>query len=284
MKAIISHDVDHITVSEHYKDLIIPKFIIRSHLEFLKGRISAKELFFRYSDLVKNKWNCINELMDFDKMAGVKSTYFVGVANGLGLSYSLLSAAHWTNEIKSKEFEIGLHGINFSDYEKMKKEHDLFGSISGLKYFGIRIHYAKHFPFTLDHMNKCGYLYDTTTMGFINPYKIGNLWEFPFQIMDGYIIEKNKRWQACSYQEAIEQTKILIDEAFAKELKYFNIIFHDRYFSRSFNTWQKWYYWLIEYLTINDIEMVNYRSAIEDLEKERLMQGTDFYQSHNELL
>ncbi len=32
MKIIISHDVDHITVLEHNRDLIIPKFIVRSFL------------------------------------------------------------------------------------------------------------------------------------------------------------------------------------------------------------------------------------------------------------
>jgi hypothetical protein len=44
MKIIISHDIDHITVFEHKKDLIIPKFIIRSFIELGLGYISFSEL------------------------------------------------------------------------------------------------------------------------------------------------------------------------------------------------------------------------------------------------
>jgi len=40
MKVIISHDIDHITVFEHKKDLILPEFILRSSVELLLGSVS----------------------------------------------------------------------------------------------------------------------------------------------------------------------------------------------------------------------------------------------------
>ncbi len=88
MKIIVSHDVDHLSVIEHYKDLIIPKLIIRSFLEKFKGRISVKELRGRIISLFTNKLQNIEELILFDKDNNVPSTFFVGVENGLGLSYS----------------------------------------------------------------------------------------------------------------------------------------------------------------------------------------------------
>lgn len=44
MKAIIFHDIDHITVTEHLlSDLIVPKFLIRRNLELALGKISFAE-------------------------------------------------------------------------------------------------------------------------------------------------------------------------------------------------------------------------------------------------
>ena len=47
MKVIISHDVDHITVSEHKRDLVIPKFLVRNIIELTIGTITSKEFFLR---------------------------------------------------------------------------------------------------------------------------------------------------------------------------------------------------------------------------------------------
>jgi len=45
MKVIVSHDIDHISVTEHLlKDLIIPKHIVRSHLEWMTGKLAFRKL------------------------------------------------------------------------------------------------------------------------------------------------------------------------------------------------------------------------------------------------
>jgi len=68
MKAIVSHDIDHLTLSEHYfQDLIVPKFFVRSYIELLSGKISLTELFHRYGDVFKNQWQHIDELHSFNK-------------------------------------------------------------------------------------------------------------------------------------------------------------------------------------------------------------------------
>ena len=69
MKIIISHDIDHLSVKEHiFKDLIIPKYIFWSLLEFLKGKINFSVFLKKITGLIKkNSWNNLEELLKFDK-------------------------------------------------------------------------------------------------------------------------------------------------------------------------------------------------------------------------
>ena len=67
MKAIVSHDIDHLTLTEHYlKDLIVPKHFVRSYIEFFSGKISIFEMFHRYGDIFKNQWQHIEALHEFN--------------------------------------------------------------------------------------------------------------------------------------------------------------------------------------------------------------------------
>ena len=60
MKAIVSHDIDHLTFSEHYlNDFIVPKYVIRNHIELVTGKISFTEFINRVGDVFKNQWQHI---------------------------------------------------------------------------------------------------------------------------------------------------------------------------------------------------------------------------------
>ena len=207
MKIIISHDVDHITVWEHKKDLIIPKFIVRSFIEFWLGYISSFELKGRFKSILENRWQNIEELMQFDKENEIPSTFFIGVANGLGLNYSLKDAEFWIKGIQKEGFTVGVHGIAFDDYVGIEKEHELFKEVLKSNNFGIRIHYIRTTSKTLDFLNSSGYLFDSSLYKLRNPFRVGNLWEFPLHIMDGYIICKKSRWQDQTLEQAKETTK-----------------------------------------------------------------------------
>ena len=267
MKIIISHDIDHITVWEHlFKDLIIPKFLVRSKLELWSGKISFAEYFNRLGDLFKNKWNGVDEVIEFNKNKNIKSSFFIGVNNGVGLSYPLEYATPIIKKIIDSGFEIGVHGIDFDAAEKVKNEFETFKKISGLNSFGIRMHYLRNDKNTLSYIEQAGYSYDSTEIGFKDPYKIGNMWEFPLQIMDGWMINGNKRWQKNNLEQAKKQTLQLIEKAEKMNLKYLSILFHDRYFSESFITWKHWYIWLVEYLQKNNFQFVTYKEAVKELE------------------
>ena len=267
MKAIISHDIDHITVSEHlFRDVIIPKYFLRMHIELLSGKISGREYMLRWSDFVKNKWQNIDELITFNNINKVPSSFFIAVNKGVGLNYSNEAAILWIDQMLSRRCELGIHGIAYNNLAEMNKEFQLFKDLTNSTSFGIRMHYVRNSNQTFDLLNQVGYRYDSTVHDFKNPYQIGKMWEFPFQIMDGWIIENYKSWQSIHLEQAKENTIKLIDKAAAMDLKYLGIDFHDRYFSHSFKTWLEWYMWLIEYLKSNKIDFVNFNTAIEELE------------------
>jgi len=269
MKIIISHDVDHITVWEHKKDIIIPKFLVRNMIELMSGAISGKEGCLRFADLFKNKWHNIEELIDFDRKEHIQSTFFIAVAKGLGLSYSLKDAEFWINRILNERFDVGLHGLAFDNCEDIKNEYTSFKNLSKLNDFGIRMHYLRSNNNTLKYLNNSGYIFDSTLYKFQNPFKVGNLWEFPLNIMDSYLFHKNSRWQNQTLEQVKDETKRKIDEAYKRNIKYFIVLFHSRSFNNSFNSWKNWYIWIIEYLKSNGFEFINYRKAVEELENKK---------------
>jgi len=266
MKVIVSHDIDHISVTEHLlKDLIIPKHIVRSHLEWINGKISFQELMYRFQDLIKNKFNNVKELISFNKEKCVNGTFFIGVENGIGLSYSLLQAQSIVQLIKTSNCSVQVHGINYKTLDSILYEKNKFEATFQLPAQGIRMHYVRKDANTLNKFSNAGYLYDSTVFEYTNPYKVGEMWEFPFQIMDGWIIENGKRRQSRSLNESIEATKKIIDKCVDLKLSHLVIDFHDHYFCKSFKTWIDWYCWVIDYLKQNQFSFTDYYSEVKEL-------------------
>lgn len=273
MKIIISHDVDHFSNREHINDLIIPKFFARSTIEFIVGSIDIKEFYLRFINIFQKKWHNIDHLIDFDRENFVPSTFFIAVEKGLGLNYSLKDAKFWINEILKNGFEVGLHGINFDNYKDIKRECEIFKDISKLNNFGIRMHYLRWSDNTLNILNDSGFIFDTTIYKIQNPYKFGEIWEFPLHIMDTYLFYKNCRWQNQSFNQAVDSTKKIVEKAYNKNIKYFTVLSHSRVFHDRFSHWKKWYIWLVEYFKKNGFEFIDYRKAIKELEKNNTNQN-----------
>jgi hypothetical protein len=266
MKVIVSHDIDHISVTEHlFKDLIIPKHIVRSQLEWLNGKISFQEVIFRFQDLFKNKFNNVKELIEYNNAKEVNGTFFIGVENGIGLSYSLLQAQSIFKIISDANYSVQLHGMNFQSQEVINQEKMKFEHVFNLPAQGIRMHYVRKDNTTLNKFSNAGYLYDSTLFDFKNPFKVGEMWEFPFQIMDGWIIENGKKRQSRNLNESIEETKKIINKCIDLKLSHIVIDFHDHYFCKSFKTWMDWYCWLIEYLKQNKFTFTDFNSEVNEL-------------------
>jgi len=265
MKIIVSHDVDLITAWENSKNLGIVKLIARSSTELALGKIDLAQYILRFEELLKNKLHNLGELMEFDKQSNIPSTFFIGVNHGLGLNYSLKNAECWIKQIIARGFDVGVHGIEFNNLEGIKKEYDTFQKLSGLKKFGIRMHYLRNCENTLEFLNEAGYLFDSTIFNSGNVSRVGNLWEFPLHLMDSSLFNQNSRWQKLTLQQAKDITLKRLEEA-TKTVTYFTILLHDRYFSDSFKAWKQWYIWTIEYLRKNNFEFVSYRKAVDELQ------------------
>lgn len=266
MKIIISHDVDHMTVWEHSKDLIIPKHIFRNFIELYKRKISFEELFWRFGLLFTNKWQRINEVMDYNDSLGIKSNFFFGVNNGVGLSYSLKHVKKWVPIVLSRDFEAGVHGIDYDSLESIKKEYDIFKECTTESEYGIRMHYLRKNDETINNLSRTGYLFDATEVGYKNPYKVNGMWEFPLQIMEGWEINQGTRYQNVDLEGAKESTLKKIEKINQSNLEYVSILFHDRYFHKSFKTWMDWYKWILNYLKEEGHEFITYKKAILELE------------------
>lgn len=265
MKIIISHDIDHITVYEHFTDFIIPKFLIRNFIELVNFKISVTEYFLRFFKLFTNKWQNIKEIIQFNKENNIPATFFIGVNNGLGLNYKLKEAEKWIKYIVNQNVECGVHGISYQKQNEIDKEFSTFKNISGLEDFGIRMHYLRTDKKTLEMLSKAGYSFDSTVYEEKNPYLINNMVEFPLQIMESYEMEGKKRWQSRSSQEAINNTIKKIENYKMLEIKYLTILFHDRYFDNSFKSWKKWYIEIIKYCKANNYEFISYKNAIKEI-------------------
>lgn len=269
MKIIISHDVDHITAWEHKTDLIIPKFIARSLIELSLKYIRLSEFSMRIKEIFTNKWHNLDRLVDFDNKNGIPSTFFFGMANGLGLSYSLEHAELWINQILRQGLHVGVHGIAYNNYEAINREHSLFRETSGLEKFGIRMHYLRNSSDTQYYEERAGYIFDSSFYELKNPYRVGNMWEFPLHIMDTYLFYVNKSpWRNQSLEQVQKRTIEKIKKAFNSGIRYFTILSHDKEFSESFNASKEWYVWVIGWLKDNGFKFIDYTNAILEMNKD----------------
>lgn len=269
MDVILSHDVDHITVWEHWKDPILPKFLVRSKLELFLGRISFRELVLRYGDLFRDRWERVHEVMDLHEHLGIRSCFFFGMANGMGLSYSLARAEPLVRDVLERGFEAGVHGIAFSNEAAIKEEHERFRRISGLEGFGIRMHYLRHDGTTLGKLAAAGYRFDSTSHGVSDPHRLHGMWEFPLLFMDGWAMDGRKRYQSRDLAGAKTYALEKLKEAEDAGLSYISILFHDRYYSASFATWKAWYEWLLDHLKQRGHRFITHAQAIAQLEAPR---------------
>jgi hypothetical protein len=206
--------------------------------------------------------------MEFNARENIPATFFFGVSNGCNLSYSLANAAVWIRKVAGNGFDVGVHGIEFQNFDEIKQEYLSFREILGNGNFGIRMHYLRQVDNTFTWLGKSGYLFDSTlraTEEYHSPFRIDNMWEFPLHIMDGDILEHGSRYASTALSRAKELTMQIIDKYDTLNTKYLTVLFHDRYFHDSFLTWRDWYIWIISYLKDSGFEFINYPAAIKEL-------------------
>jgi hypothetical protein len=265
LKIIVSHDVDHITHLENMLDGFLIKSLLRNSMLTLNRSIKKKNFLEFLLSVLKNKAQNISELIEFDIYRNVKPTFFIGFANGLGLSYSLNQASYWTKEILNAGCDLGVHGIAFKNYDEMLYEYLQYRDIVGSNPPGIRMHYLRTCETTLAHLAQAGYLFDSSIYDLREPYSVDGMIEFPIHIMDVRIFCDQSRWYTVSFELAQRKTLKIIDQVEQAKLPYLTVLFHDSYFCQAYSKWRDWYMWLIEYLSGQGYEFISYKDACNEV-------------------
>lgn len=267
MKIIISHDVDHLYGRDHwFRDLIYPKLWVRSGLEAISGKITWREFLLRSVSCFKKERHHLREVMAFDRMHGVPSSFFFGMNQGLGMSYYPQEAASIIKEVRKEGFDVGVHGIEYQESVGIKKEFDTFVNTAGFIPNGIRMHYVRFDDKTFQREAETGYRFDSTEFdkekgGTIKaPYRVGSMWEFPLSIMDVYLPQ--------NLAGAKSETLRRLEECRTAGLEYVCVLFHEYQFDEAYTAINGWYRWLVEMIEKSDRDsFISYHDAIEELEK-----------------
>ena len=209
----------------------------------------------------ENRISRINEIIDFDKSHGVNATYFVGMANGLSLSYSIDEAGKIIEYLNFRKIDIGIHGIAWDNKEKMIEEYKRFSDLTNNSQIGIRNHYLRNSKKSLEWMNEIGYSYDTTTASLEDPYFIGEMVEFPVCLMDVNVLSMS----SIDLDVAKRKTIAIFDKAEEKNLSFFTIIFHDNYFADHYPLHMNWYKWLIPWIIEQGYDYSSFKDAVEQI-------------------
>ena len=265
IKVIVSHDVDHLFAKDHwFRDLIYPKMWVRNTLQMIRRETSIREWWLRNTSCFRKNRHNLEALMDFDRGHGIPSTFFFGMNQGLGMSYKPEEAEPIIKRVHDRGFDVGVHGIEYQDYEGMKREFDKFKEITGFEPSGIRMHYVRFDENTFEKLSRIGYSFDTTEFNKKEfgtrkkPYQVGEMWEFPLAIMDAYLPQ--------SLEEAKEATLKILHECRETDLRYITVLFHDYQFCEDYRDMKNWYEWLMEYFyESKEYGFVSYNEAIRDL-------------------
>ncbi len=262
MKIIISHDVDHIAWGEHWlKDMFVPKWLVKNLLYVASGKISPSLAVRRCAAVFGSRMHRIPEVMNLDMRLKIPSTFFIGMARGMGMSYSVDAAARMVNQVLKNGFSVGVHGVSYANGDSIRREHDrLVEILKTHEPFGVRNHYLRFGSKTLAQQARAGYLFDSSEYGLKAPYVSEGLVEFPVCMMDSYLLGLCRN----DGNDVKRRTLAELEKGKLLGLPVFTVIFHDCYFSDIFPDHREWYLWLARHLS-DHYEMTDFAHAVREL-------------------
>lgn len=255
MKIILSHDVDHLSWSEHWKDKYFPGLLYRSLKGLGSSGISLKHLAGRF---LNGRLTHAEELHAFNQTVGAPSTFFFGMANGLQLSYAWRTAGNLIQRLHKQGAHIGLHGMRYDSKEGLQEEKKRILSFLPENYpIGVRNHYLRLNDHTLNYMSQLDFLFDSTHYSFEAPFRVGNMWEIPIGFMDAGHITHGKNDAKRLREITLER----LHKAERQKQPFFVVNFHDTYFTPSYPFHYEWYQWLVDHLSRQGYEFTDFVDA-----------------------
>jgi hypothetical protein len=263
-KIIISHDIDHLQTKDHFNDFYLPKYITKSLLEWICFRINTLTLVNRFVEICGRDINNVESLIEFNLDKKIPLSFFVAVTNGRSLGYSNKDAKEIVEKILQKNGNIYLHAISKKS-EGIEVQLNKFKNLFGVDCKGIRYHYLSS-KIDYQKLKENNVKFDSSIAS-DEEFSINNgVIEFPVHIMDSACLTENKYL-------SISETKINVEIVLDKINKWNNlgrqyviINFHDRYFSKSFPGWMRWYKDLIRALEVDGYKFVSFEEAVNEIE------------------
>jgi peptidoglycan/xylan/chitin deacetylase (PgdA/CDA1 family) len=164
---VLSHDVDHLGLREHLVDGFLLRYVGGLVRKDLLRRFRPLTLLDRLGGVAQaafghDRWDVVPELLEAERRAGVKATWFVAVRRGMGINYGPEALQEALRRIDDAGHDIGLHGQSPDDPASLAGEVEQLSSWLRRPVTGLRMHYLRLSKATLDGMQRGGIRYDST--------------------------------------------------------------------------------------------------------------------------
>jgi peptidoglycan/xylan/chitin deacetylase (PgdA/CDA1 family) len=244
----MTHDVDHMSLKEHYRSTLDGLFLRKvgslfgkSTLNLAKGSSGGKETLESFkagvqtvlskASLSKDPWDCFGDWIEMGREFGFRSTFFFipmksAAPEGkacLPCDYNILEKGKLVHAIIGAGSEIGVHGLSaWCDEDKAVEELARLQRVSKQERIGIRMHWLLFGPDTWKILDKAGYYYDSTfgygedsgfragTTQVYRPEGVRELLEIPLHVHDTsfFLQEGMTAEKACHASYAIAKNAL----------------------------------------------------------------------------
>jgi len=203
MNIEITHDVDHLGMKDHLRDLALPRFLAYQAIKLARGLISFDEFATSVREVVSSvihpvydSWQNFDEWIALHRRAGVSGTWFFACRPGLGISYVASRARPFVTRLREEGHQIGLHSQCREDLGGLRTELDEFcEAYDAVLPLPVRMHYLAKSP---DHVERMQAYRDIVTYdsSIYDASQTTARTEFirPINIMDGHQQLTDKRF------------------------------------------------------------------------------------------
>jgi peptidoglycan/xylan/chitin deacetylase (PgdA/CDA1 family) len=276
----LSHDVDHLSLREHFVDGFLLRYAAnlgRQNLlkRFRPGRALDGAWGILEAAFGQDRWEVLEELLDAERRAGVVATWFVPVRPGRGIAFGLAEAGRAARCIAAAGHEVGLHGQADDSAEDLALEASDLAREAGVPIRGLRMHSLRLTQSVLDGMERAGLRYDSTVMERrdLHPDRMPlpgpvlarqSLVEIPLHVMDSTLFSVTGLGQ--SLDEARRYMRTLFARA-ARECRVLVVNLHPNFYSRQSPEIRAWYDSLLNEATSrSDVFLTNLQGLVDRME------------------
>jgi len=273
----LSHDVDHLGLREHWVDSFLFRYLLNvARQNFTRGRWRPAQWVDQMRGLLsapfgQDRWDTVGQLLEREKQAGLRSTWFVAIKKGLGIRYSHDALRPVVEQILDGGYEIGLHGQTPNEAHGLVEEVNTLNQLTGQRTLGLRMHYLRLERPVIQGMQLAGLRYDSTVMDrapqnpsqnrLWGPRLLGkNVVEIPLHIMDTTLFSATG--MALDLPQAKEFTAGLLQEA-RENRKVVTVNLHPHSYSIQDPQIKAWFDWLIDQITTSsEVFLCDFRTLL----------------------